>query len=118
MALHTELPIHKEAYDLLDNLMQLAKHLPRDMKVLIGTKWRDEGLYVLEMVFKANSSQDKVPYLEALISSLQLIELLCRLSRDNKYISVAQYAKAIKLTGSIGKQAGGWRKKFMSAPVS
>ncbi|ETF00697.1 hypothetical protein W822_20170 [Advenella kashmirensis W13003] len=60
MALHTELPIHKEAYNLLDTLLQLAKHLPRDMKVLIGTKWRDEGMYVLEMVFKANGSMDKI----------------------------------------------------------
>ncbi|WP_155848209.1 hypothetical protein [Advenella kashmirensis] len=30
------------------------------MKVLIGTKWRDEGMYVLEMVFKANGSMDKI----------------------------------------------------------
>jgi len=98
--------------------MQLAKNLPRDMKILLGEKLRDESLSVLDMVFKANSSQDKVPHLDALISSLQIIELLCRLAKDRRYISVGQYAGAIKLTGSIGKQAGGWRKKFMSAPAS
>ncbi len=118
MAIHTNLPIYKEAYALLDCVMDLAKNMPRDLKPLIGEKLRDESLGILDMVFRANSSQNKVPHLDNLLSSLQVVELLCRLSKDRRLISVGQYAKAIKLTDSIGRQAGGWRKKFQSAPVA
>jgi hypothetical protein len=35
MALHTELPIYKQAYDLFDAITDLAKNMPRDFKASI-----------------------------------------------------------------------------------
>ena len=49
MALHTDLPIYKVAYDLLDAITDLAKNMPRDFKQSIGGKLREclshDGMY-------------------------------------------------------------------------
>lgn len=110
MAIHTELNIYKVTYDLLDVITELAKNMPRDFKQSIGGKLRDECVEIVTLIFRANVSQDKSPHLISLIERIQVCNLLLRLSRDKRLISTGQYAKAIELTGSIGKQANGWRR--------
>lgn len=114
MALHTQLPIYKVAYDLLDVATDLVRNMPRDYKASIGSQIRDECVKLIVLIFRANVSKDKTPHLEALLEHVQVAELLIRLSKDKRFISVGQYAKAIELTDSIGKQANGWRKSASS----
>jgi len=114
MALHTALPIYKVAYDLLDVITDLAKNMPRDFKASIGGKLRDECVEIVVLIFRANVSREKAPHLGTLIERLQVAELLLRLSRDKHLISTGQYAKAIELTNSVGKQAGGWKRAAVS----
>jgi hypothetical protein len=110
MSLAKDLPIYKVAYDLLDVITTLAANMPRDFKQSIGGKLRDECVEIVVLIFRANCAQEKAPHLETLIERLQVAELLLRLSRDKRLISTGQYAKAVELTTSVGKQAGGWRR--------
>lgn len=105
MALHTQLPIYKVAYDLFDTIMVLAKNMPRDLKQSIGGKLRDECIEILTLIFRANTAREKAPHLGDLIERLQVAELLLRLSRD-KHLETGQYAKAI--THQQRRQAGQW----------
>ena len=114
MANHTTLPIYKVAYDLLNIITGLAKNMPRDFKQSIGGKLRDECVEIVVLIFRANCAREKAHHLEGLIERLQVTELLLRLSRDKKLISISQYAQAIELTGSVGKQASGWRRSAKS----
>jgi hypothetical protein len=114
MALHTQLPIYKAAYDLLDVVTDLAKNMPRDFKASIGGKLRDEVVAITILIFRANTAREKGPHLQGLTERLQVAELLLRLSRDKRLIAVKQYARAVELTTSIGKQASGWRRSAMS----
>jgi hypothetical protein len=114
MALHTALPIYKVAYDLFDISTDLAKNMPRDFKHSIGGKLRDECVEIVTLIFRANVARDKAPHLGTLIERVQVVELLLRLSRDKRLISTGQYSKAVELTNSVGKQAGGWRRSALS----
>jgi hypothetical protein len=118
MAIHTQLPIYKVTYDLLVVVVQLVKNMPREFKQSIGGKIRDECIEVTTLVFRANVARDKSPHLLALLEHLQVAELLLRLARDLRFISAGQYADAIQLTTSIGKQANGWRTKSAASPVT
>lgn len=118
MALHTQLPIYKVAYDLLTVATAVTKNMPRDFRGSIGAKIRDECVDLVVLIFRANSSRDKVPHLDTLIERLQVTELLFRLSRDLHFVSIGQYAQVIQLTDSIGKQASGWRKSSAASPVA
>ncbi len=110
MTIHTHLPIYKVAYDLLDAATDMTKNMPRDFKHSIGGKIREECVELMTLIFRANIARDKTPHLLMLLERVQVAELLIRLSKDKRFISVGQYAKAISLTSSISKQANGWRK--------
>ncbi len=117
MAHHTQLPIYRAAYSLLDVIIELARNMPREFKASIGGKLRDETVEIVTLIFRANTSREKAPHIETMLERLQVAELLLRLSRDKRLISTGQYAKAAELTTSIGKQASGWRRSALS-PVS
>jgi hypothetical protein len=119
MALHTQLPIYKVTYDLLDVATDLVKNMPRDFKASIGAQIRNECVALVILIFRANVARNKVPHLDELLERLQVTELLLRLSRDKHFVSTKQYAGAIALTNSIGKQANGWRKNSAAtSPVA
>lgn len=115
MALHKELPIYKSAYDLLSVTTQITRNIPRDFKRLIGEKVREECVEIVVLIFKANVSAHKVPFIQTMLERLQVIELLLRLSKDHRFISTGQYAQAIEITDAIGKQSTGWKKQQQSA---
>lgn len=114
MALHTNLPIYKVAYDLLDVVTDLVKNMPRNFKASIGEKISAECVEIVVLIFRANCAREKAPHLGELIERLQVAELLLRLSKDKRLISTGQYAKAIELTNQVGKQANGWRRAAIS----
>jgi uracil-DNA glycosylase len=118
MAIHTQLPIYKLAYELLSIATDLTKNMPRDYKASIGGTIRKECVDLMTLIFRANCAKDKSPYLDKLLERVQVAELLFRLSKDKRFISVGQYATAIALTDKIGRQANGWRKYSASSPAA
>jgi hypothetical protein len=118
MAIHTELPIYKLTYELMLLAMELIKNMRRDYKGTVGQKINAECLELSLLVYKANCARNKVPHLTLLLERVQVTELLFRLSVDLTLISKGQFAKAIELTGKIGRQANGWRKQSASSPAT
>lgn len=110
MALHNTLPIYKIAYDLLGLAADLTANMRRDYKASVGAKIREECIEILVLILRANVAREKTVHLVELLERLQVAELLIRLSHDKHLISDPQYARAIALTTSVGKQANGWRK--------
>jgi len=110
MAQHTQLPIYKVVYDLLNIVADIHTNMDRSFKRTIGEKIISECVELTVLVFRANVSRDKAPYLTELIERLQVIELLLRLGKDKGIIHRPAWARAIEQTTSIGKQANGWRK--------
>lgn len=117
MALHTQLPIYRAAYVLLDVVTDLVKNMPRDFKRSIGEKISAECIEIMVLVFRANVAVDKLPHIAELIERLQVIELLLRLGMDKRLILKPAYAAAIEQTTSIGKQANGWKKSADRRPL-
>lgn len=61
MAMHTDLPIHKVAFDLLSLAADVTRNIPRDFKAGLGAKVRDECIEVMVLIARANIAQDKRP---------------------------------------------------------
>lgn len=118
MGLHTSLPIYKVTYDLFALTAALIRNMPRDLKVSLGGKLRDECLELVLRVYRANVARDKVQHLTELLEHLQVTELVLRLAKDLRAISLKQYAAAVALTDKIGKQATGWRKHSAASPAA
>ena len=118
MALHTHLPIYKVAYDLLSVAVDYVQNMPRPFKASIGGRVRDLCIDVVLLIYRANCASAKAPYLQALLEGVMELELLLRLCQDKRFISKAQYARAIELTTSVGKQANGWRRHYEASPAT
>lgn len=117
MALHHELPIYRQTYELLSMAIDVTRNIPRDFKRLIGEKVREECVEMMVLIFRANVATHKTPHIQELLERLQVVELMLRMSRDKRFISTKQYANAIALTQDIGKQATGWKKSTAKAPA-
>ena len=115
MAMHTELSIYKASLGLLQMATNLTRNIPRELKQSLGRRVIDECIDVLMLIARANATQDKRPHLAQLIEKVQVIELLMRLFKDSRFISVPQHAATMEITTSIGKQANAWKR---STPVS
>ena len=120
MAIHTDLQIHKVAYDLYGLIVQLVKNLPKDLKPAIGYPMRDQCRALTVLIQRTNIARkrDKLPHLDAILEGVSLVELDLRTLRDGRTIATKLYAAAILLTTSIGKQASGLRKAFDVPPVA
>lgn len=111
MALHTELSIYKAAYGLLGVATDYVKNMPRSIKPILGAHMNKLCIRLVLLVARTNAARNKVPLLETLLERVSELEILLRLCRDKRYISTGQYAKAIELTTSVGRQANGWKKQ-------
>jgi hypothetical protein len=118
MAMHTDLSIYKAASGLLQMATNLTRNIPRELKQSLGRRVIDECIDVLMLIARANAARDKRPHLIDLVEKVQVIELLMRLFKDSRFISVPQHAATMEVTTSIGKQANAWKRSTPSAPAA
>jgi hypothetical protein len=114
MAQYQHLPIYKVTYDLLSLVTKRTKEFPRDFKYSLGDKIRNECIDLVVLIYKANSTKDKVGFLNKILERVQVIELMLRLSKDLNLLSVNAFSEIIVLTDSISRQAQGWANKSRS----
>ena len=62
------------------------------------------------MIYRANSMKARRSTLESVIERIQVLELLLRLSKDLRLLSIKQFSSACEQTDSLGRQATGWLK--------
>ena len=117
MALYTQLPVYQVAYELLNKCMGFVQNIPRSFKTAIGNRVRELCVDIVLLILRANCARDKAPHLESLLERNEELQLLLRLCQDMRFISKTQYANAIELTASVGRQVNGWRKHAAS-PVT
>ncbi len=124
MALHSQLPIYKQGYELLTLASDVQLNMPRAFKASLGSKIHSECVEILVLIGRANAARSaaRAPHIVALAERIEVVTLLLRLSHDKRFISPKLWAGAIQLTESIGKQAGGWLKSARNmsptAPVA
>lgn len=109
MALATELPIYRAAYDLLIQITQLTGNFPRNRR-LLAQQMFEEAHRIVQCVFRANSTRDKVPWIEQIRERLGSLQLSLRLSTDLRLISPRQFGSTVELAMTVSKQSAGWLK--------
>jgi hypothetical protein len=94
---------------LLNEITKHTRHYPKDYKYSLGTKLRDEVVELVVLIYKANSSKsERAGYVQTILARLQVIELLLRLSKDMRLLSVSAFSALVVLTDGLNRQASGW----------
>jgi len=111
MAQYQHLPIYKTTYELLGKVTQATAGFSKAYKYSLGDKLRSEVVEMVVFIFKANSSRvERAHHAGQFLERLQVVELMLRLSKDLRLLSVKQFAEIVSLSDSLGKQAQGWIK--------
>ena len=110
MARYIHLPIYKKSYDLLIEIFKITKEFTREYKYTIGEKLKDETMELIMQIYRANNQKDKGKNLEIILEKILIIELLLRLSRDIRVLSLKKYTRVIQITDEIARQTQGWLK--------
>ena len=120
MAITQHLPIYQLARDLTSLAADLTKNMPRDFKRTLGEKVLVECIDMSILIFRANvaEGQGRLGFIQQLLERNQVVELILRLCVDRRLISQGQYARAIEITNSLGRQATGWKKHAAATPAA
>lgn len=116
MAIHTQLNIYRTAYELLLVSVDYVGQMPRQYKPAFGKSLSELAVAMILQIRAANIAQNKAPHLDVLLERLSEFETLLRIFVDKRWISKNDYAKAVELTQSVGKQANGWKGKPRATP--
>jgi len=114
MALYNDLPIYKESYKLLLALFTLTRNFNREYKYTIGQSMKQNGMQMVQYIFKANSARDKTEPLLSLSDCIEILKLELRLCVDMRLITPTQQANVWQSIDSISRQLAGWKKAFIS----
>jgi hypothetical protein len=108
MGLYTDLPIYHQTYQLLQLVVNRIREFPRDLKFSLGDRIRNETVDLVVFIYKANSNTNKVPFLSEMLERLQVVQLLLRLAKDMKCLSIKQFSEISIVVQGLSKQTRGW----------
>lgn len=119
MARHNELKIYASAVELSATCTLYAGRMNRNYRATIGQTLRQDCHAVVRRIQLANASKDadRIKHLEELRRTLGMIELSLRecLDRRIQQVNDDQYAVAIRLCDTVGRQATGWKRQTENA---
>jgi hypothetical protein len=111
MALYYDLPVYKDTYKLILCIFQYTKDFSREYKYTLGQDMKRDAMVLIRGIYRANKSQEKQRFLEALLDDFELLKLQIRLCHDLRLLNTKQMAELAMLNESLGKQITAWKNK-------
>lgn len=104
-----ESPIFSQTYDLLQWLLPLVGHMPREHRGGLTRRLADVAFAFQHALLVAAKQRDVAPdRLREADVLLAELRLLLRLARDLGVLSFNQYEHGVRRTAEIGRLLGGW----------
>jgi hypothetical protein len=108
----TEYPIFDHWYKTCDWILQVCDRMPRHTRFTLSGRIAGFSLDITALLTEAVYSKTRLPLLQRVNLLLEQLRVLFRLSKDRRYISLAQYEYVTELLLHCGKMNGGWIKKL------
>jgi hypothetical protein len=111
MANYENLPVYKDAYDLLLKMYRVNVKMPREHRYTLGVRLKDELMETLLCVYRANSDKDKKEEnLRCAREHIMVVKIHLRLMHDLQLISWERFAAYAQQTENVSKQITAWHK--------
>lgn len=109
MANYDNLPVYKAAYDLLQSVYEKTGNVPRDVRFTLVETLKNELTEIIVLIYKANATPDKLPYIERARDLIVSVKVRLRLLNDLRHINVKLYAQFSEQVESVSKQLASWQ---------
>jgi hypothetical protein len=113
--MHTDLQIHKTGVELLSLAADVQAVLPRSFRHY-GDRIGDECTELLVAIAHANAAKGerRAAHVAIALERVDVVAVMLRVAFGKRLISQKLWARAAELTGSIGRQGGGWLKASLN----
>ena len=108
MARYQHLPIYKSCYVFSRECYRLKLKLPKMLKHDLGSEVFRSSLRCLKLIVLANGSQQKIKYLQSLLSEVEILWFYLRLLYDLRAISKGEFKVISERLADLGKQTNAW----------
>jgi len=109
LARYEHLPIYREAYDLALHIEKIVRNFSRYHKYTLGTELRNKSRNIVEIIIKANNTEDRKKHLLELRQELETFKVFTRLCHDSGgFSSTKSYLHIAERITNIAKQNEGW----------
>lgn len=114
------LNIYKETFKFVDFLYKVVSKMSRLIKFTLGQKMLDQSIDLFKYIIRANKrfDEERVKELDNFIDTFDNIVVIIRLCDKEGAIVMADMAKILIYTGSIGKQSNAWRSSTQNKIVT
>jgi hypothetical protein len=110
MALSEDLPLYRDSLRLLNQLIPLTQGFPKFFRYSMGNRMVELNLDMLSLIYKANSSYEKVAVITEFLDKYRMLQMLFRVCVEQRVLTERQYAGFALVMEKIGKQATGWKQ--------
>jgi len=117
MALYYNLPIYKASYKLMMMLFASSSGFAREYKYTVGQELKDEGLFLIKNIYRANKATDKIIHIGEARENLEVIRLFLRLMQDFRQLSLRKFVETNLAIEEVSKQLAAW-EKYSQAKLS
>lgn len=102
-----DLPIYRDTFELMKMITQHTRNFPRDLKISLGERLRNDCLDIVINVYRANASrQGRLAIVEAILETIQVVEMTLRLCCDMALISKRQHGQLEQIAIESGAPFG------------
>jgi four helix bundle protein len=110
-AAYENLPVYKQALDLVVYFETIVRHFERYHKYTIGTDLRNKCRSILMLITQANKRVDRKFCLEIAVRRLEELKILIRIAKEIRaFRTLRSFEYATKKTVEVAKQCEGWLK--------
>jgi len=102
------LQIYRDISELNKRVFIIVKNFPREYKFTLGTRIQNVCLDCAALLYRAARHKDKRQDLDELVSSLDFLCFLVRMSKDINIVTEKQFSPFIEVSQPCVKQASGW----------
>ena len=110
MALYSHLPVYKASYDLLLEIFNFTKNLPREYRYTVGEDLKKQNMEMVINIYRANRTYSKENTILAAIENLEIMRLYFRVLKDLKQIGLNKFIYINEKIEDVSKQLTAWKK--------
>ena len=106
-----DLILFQKIYDFILWLYPTINKFPKSQRFVLGQQLQNTAINILKLTIKANQLRGKTrqDYQKAISVELDVLRILCRLSKDLRFISIKQYKFTAEKNNEIARILNGWQ---------
>lgn len=117
MALASGLPIYRDAYNFVGEVLDVTVEFPKKYKFNLGDRLCSDALALLDEIVLANRCREsRLQHLAIVEAKLESVKMLLRMATEKHVITPERQAGLAEMMVSVSRQASGWKK--VSQPES